>query len=65
MNLQQECKCGNENCRGVIGGRSQRSNGHVKDKTTPLRPVGRPPKDKRKSNSKLKKFREKVNILLL
>ncbi|XP_052100280.1 histone-lysine N-methyltransferase ASH1L-like isoform X2 [Mytilus californianus] len=59
MDSQQDCMCGSENCRGVIGGRSQRSNGHVKEKVTPLRPVGRPPKDKRKSNNKLKKFREK------
>ncbi|XP_018023901.2 histone-lysine N-methyltransferase ASH1L, partial [Hyalella azteca] len=27
----QECKCGSENCRGVIGGRSQRVNGQLVD----------------------------------
>lgn len=27
----QECKCGSDNCRGVIGGRSQRVNGQLSD----------------------------------
>ncbi|KAK8390288.1 hypothetical protein O3P69_010163 [Scylla paramamosain] len=28
----QECKCGSDNCRGVIGAKSQRVNGYVDDK---------------------------------
>ncbi|XP_042208202.1 uncharacterized protein LOC121856616 isoform X2 [Homarus americanus] len=28
----QECKCGSENCRGVIGAKSQRVNGFIDDK---------------------------------
>ncbi|KAK6179037.1 hypothetical protein SNE40_011484 [Patella caerulea] len=59
METQQVCKCGSDICRGVIGGKTQRNN-QIRDKTTPSRPVGRPPKDKRKSKLKLKKFKEKI-----
>ncbi|XP_060076770.1 histone-lysine N-methyltransferase ASH1L-like [Ylistrum balloti] len=62
MDSQQICKCGSEKCRGVIGGKTQRLNGQSKEKTTPQRPVGRPPKDKRKSKNRLKKFREKQRL---
>ncbi len=44
-----------------MGGRTQRLNGLNRDKDAQSRPVGRPPKDKRKSKYKLKKFREKVS----
>ncbi|XP_046358620.1 histone-lysine N-methyltransferase ASH1L-like [Haliotis rufescens] len=56
---QQTCKCGAKTCRGVIGGKTQR-NGQCKDKPTPSRPVGRPPKDKRKSKNRLKKLKDKL-----
>ena len=57
--LQQACYCGSEYCRGIIGGKhNSRKNGQVLDRAG--RPVGRPPKDKRKSNYRLKKLREKV-----
>ncbi|XP_021377179.1 uncharacterized protein LOC110465579 isoform X2 [Mizuhopecten yessoensis] len=62
MDSQQICKCGSEKCRGVIGGKTQRLNGQSKEKATPQRPVGRPPKDKRKSKNRLKKFREKQRL---
>ncbi|XP_064620312.1 uncharacterized protein LOC135483383 isoform X2 [Lineus longissimus] len=54
LEQQQECKCGSANCRGTIGGRAQRMNSIARDKN----PVGRPPNDKRKSKSKLKKRKE-------
>ena len=60
MNFQQICKCGTEKCRGVMGGKTQRLNSAIKDKVNSPRPVGRPPKDKRKSKHRLKKFKEKV-----
>lgn len=47
----------------MIGGKTRKLNGQIKDKSTPLRPVGRPPKDKRKNEFRLKKFREKVGII--
>ncbi len=56
--LQQACFCGSENCRGIIGGKNNRRNGQLLDKSG--RQVGRPAKDKRKSNKRLKKLREKV-----
>ncbi|ESO96362.1 hypothetical protein LOTGIDRAFT_143999 [Lottia gigantea] len=59
METQQVCKCGSENCRGVIGGKTQKNN-QIKEKLSSTRPVGRPPKDKRKSKYKLKKFKDKV-----
>lgn len=61
---QQICRCGSEKCRGVIGGRTQRLNGMNKEKSGVARPVGRPPKDKRKSKSRLKKVKEKVSVKL-
>ncbi|XP_062595133.1 histone-lysine N-methyltransferase ASH1L-like isoform X1 [Saccostrea cucullata] len=54
VDAQQLCQCGSENCRGVIGGKTQRVNGQVKSKGP-----GRPPKDKRKSKNRLKKYKEK------
>ena len=41
-----------------MGDKTQRVNGLSREKDAP-RPVGRPPKDKRKSSSKLKKHKEK------
>uniref|UniRef100_T1IMB6 Ubiquitin-activating enzyme E1 C-terminal domain-containing protein n=1 Tax=Strigamia maritima TaxID=126957 RepID=T1IMB6_STRMM len=59
LEKQQECKCGSCKCRGVIGGRTQRINGLVKDKNQGAggekRPVGRPRKESRKSKSKVRK----------
>lgn len=55
---QQLCRCGSAECRGVIGGKTQRVNGQVKEKS---KGPGRPPKDKRKSKNRLKKYKEKVN----
>lgn len=60
--LQQICKCGSTGCRGIMGGKTQRLNGQVKTKSTSSRPVGRPPKDKRKSKHRLKKLKEKVSV---
>uniref|UniRef100_K1RCH0 Putative histone-lysine N-methyltransferase ASH1L n=1 Tax=Magallana gigas TaxID=29159 RepID=K1RCH0_MAGGI len=56
VDAQQLCRCGSENCRGVIGGKTQRVNGLVKEKS---KGPGRPPKDKRKSKNRLKKYKEK------
>ena len=44
----------------MLGGK-KRLNGQIVDRS-PLKLVGRPPKDKRKSNFKLKKLREKVRF---
>ncbi|KAJ8304064.1 hypothetical protein KUTeg_017647 [Tegillarca granosa] len=65
MDSQQICRCGTPKCRGVIGGKTRKLNGQIKDKSTPLRPVGRPPKDKRKNEFRLKKFREKQNCRII
>ncbi|KAL3866572.1 hypothetical protein ACJMK2_043860 [Sinanodonta woodiana] len=46
VDSQQMCKCGSTSCRGVIGGKTQRQNGQMKEK---IKTRGRPPKDKRKS----------------
>ncbi|KAK3604677.1 hypothetical protein CHS0354_009289 [Potamilus streckersoni] len=46
VDSQQLCKCGSTFCRGVIGGKTQRQNGQMKEK---IKSRGRPPKDKRKS----------------
>ncbi|KAK4303465.1 hypothetical protein Pmani_024522 [Petrolisthes manimaculis] len=38
----QECKCGSENCRGVIGAKSMRVNGYIDDKKkAPKKDVGK------------------------
>ncbi|KAK3097974.1 hypothetical protein FSP39_014982 [Pinctada imbricata] len=50
---QQSCKCGSKKCRGVIGGKTKRVNGQLKNVSKGQ--VGRPPKEKRKNKSKLKK----------
>ncbi|XP_038073258.1 histone-lysine N-methyltransferase ASH1L-like isoform X2 [Patiria miniata] len=59
LETQQECMCGSTNCRGTIGGKTQKPNGVVK-KEPPCgkktgKKCGRPPKDKRKSLNILKK----------
>ncbi|XP_056020790.1 uncharacterized protein LOC125649572 isoform X3 [Ostrea edulis] len=56
VDAQQLCRCGSAECRGVIGGKTQRVNGQVKEKS---KGPGRPPKDKRKSKNRLKKYKEK------
>ncbi|KAL5005481.1 hypothetical protein ScPMuIL_018937 [Solemya velum] len=62
LDSQQMCKCGSGKCRGVIGGKTQRLNGLSREKNTPTRPVGRPPKDKRKSKHQLQKIKEKQKV---
>ena len=52
VSSQQICKCGSKNCRGVVGGRGQRLNGQVKDKST--RRTGKPSKEKHKGKQKVK-----------
>ena len=63
LEKQQICKCGSSKCRGVIGGKTQRLNGHQKDKTDPRekRPVGRPRKEGRKSRTNLRRGRADGN----
>ncbi|XP_071987710.1 histone-lysine N-methyltransferase ASH1L isoform X2 [Engystomops pustulosus] len=58
MEKQQLCKCGFEQCRGIIGGKSQRMNG-VTNKAGHLSSHRRPgrSKEKRKSKHRLKKRR--------
>ncbi|KAH9513216.1 Histone-Lysine N-Methyltransferase ash1l, partial [Bulinus truncatus] len=51
---QQECRCGSSECRGVIGGKTQRTNGSY-SKPEKLDD----PKDKRKSKLMNKKMKEK------
>ncbi|XP_056410497.1 histone-lysine N-methyltransferase ASH1L [Hyla sarda] len=55
---QQLCKCGFEQCRGIIGGKSQRMNG-LNSKTGHLSTHRRPgrSKEKRKSKHRLKRRR--------
>ncbi|GLG95421.1 Histone-lysine N-methyltransferase ash1 [Gryllus bimaculatus] len=50
----QPCKCGAANCRGVIGGKSQRVNGSLpieKEEKSERRLVGRPRKNVRKTST--------------
>ncbi|XP_066993147.2 histone-lysine N-methyltransferase ash1 [Anabrus simplex] len=49
----QPCKCGSVNCRGVIGGKSQRINGAIlpPEEKPERRLVGRPRKNARKNSS--------------
>ncbi|XP_033634855.1 uncharacterized protein LOC117296092 [Asterias rubens] len=59
LETQQECMCGSSNCRGTIGGKTQKPNGIVKkdpvnNKKTGKK-LGRPVKEKRKSKNNLKK----------
>ncbi|XP_047120741.1 histone-lysine N-methyltransferase ash1 [Schistocerca piceifrons] len=50
----QTCKCGSSQCRGVIGGKSQRVNGSVtRVEERERRMVGRPRKNSRKSSTSI------------
>lgn len=58
--MQQECRCGSSDCRGVIGGKTQRSNSNA------AKPEKMDDgKDKRKSKLMNKKLKDKVSYIFV